>query len=738
MGAKKPTVLAIDDNQDNLTTLQAVLRDALPQITLLTASDGPQGLKLAAAEDPDVILLDIVMPGMDGFAVCRKLKASESLQSIPVIFLTARRTDKKSRIEAIEAGVEGFLTKPLDEIELVAQIQAMVKIRAANRLQEMEKEALAALVSERTRKLENELTERKKTEQALQESEGRYRGLYHSIRDAILVSDTDRNIIDCNPAFTALFGYARAEILGQQIRIVYENKAGFVRLGKALQAHDGNRPFLKTVNYKKKTGEIFPGETSVFYLKDDQGQVTGFIGLIRDITERQQAQQLLQESEEKFKKTFYTSPDSVNINRLDDGMYISINSGFTQITGYSEADVIGKTSLEINIWDNPEDRNTLVAGLKKSGAVQNLEAKFRMKDGHCVYGLMSAAVIDLQGVPHIVSVTRDINERKQNEQALRESEERFRGLYENATIGLYRTTPDGRILLANPALVQMLGYSSIEELRHRNLNQEGFEGGYSRSEFMARVEREGKIAGLESAWKRRDGRVIYIRESARVSRDEKGRVQYYEGTVEDITEGKLSMEALHRSLEGTVQVISRAVEARDPYTAGHERRVAELAYAIGQQMELAVALLEGIRMGALVHDIGKINLPAEILNKPTRLSALEYGLIKTHPQVGYDILLGIEFPWPIAEIVYQHHERVDGSGYPQGLQGDAICLEAKIVAVADVVEAMFSHRPYRPGLGIDKALGELQRGRDQQYNPEVVDACLQLFKEDKFSWASEA
>ncbi|HED14425.1 MAG TPA: PAS domain S-box protein [Gammaproteobacteria bacterium] len=542
MGVKDPTVLAIDGNRDNLITLQAVLRDALPRATILTASNGPQGLKLAGIDDPDVILLDIVMPGMDGVAVCRKLKASEQLKSIPVIFLTTRKTDKGSRIEALEAGAEGFITKPLDEIELVAQIHAMTKIKAANQLQRRGKEAPTAPVTARTRELKKELSER-----ALRESEERYRGLYNSIRDAILVADTHRNIIDCNAAFTSLFGYTQDEILGQQTLAVYENEANHAALGKALQVHYGDHPFLMTVNYKKKTGEIFSGETGVFYLKNDQGQVTGFIGLIRDVTTRQKVQQSLQESEEKFKKTFYTSPDSININRLEDGMYISINHGFTLIMGYSEADVIGKTSVEINIWGNPEDRNTLVAGLKKSGEVQNLEAKFRRKDASFVYGLMSATVIDLQGVPHILSITRDISERKQNEQALQESEERLRSLYENVTLGLYRTTPDGQVLLANPSLVHMLGYSSAEELRHRNLNQEDFEAGYSRSEFMERIEREGQIAGLESTWKCRDGRVIYIRESARVSRDEEGRVQYYEGTVEDITEYKRAEQRLRQA-----------------------------------------------------------------------------------------------------------------------------------------------------------------------------------------------
>jgi putative nucleotidyltransferase with HDIG domain len=193
-------------------------------------------------------------------------------------------------------------------------------------------------------------------------------------------------------------------------------------------------------------------------------------------------------------------------------------------------------------------------------------------------------------------------------------------------------------------------------------------------------------------------------------------------------------EQLRASLIGTVVAVSRAVGARDPYTAGHQQRVSQLSRAIAQEMGLDSEWVDGLRMGASIHDIGKIYLPAEILSKPTKLTDLEYELIKSHAQVGYDILKDIVFPCPVAEIAHQHHERLDGSGYPQGLKGEEICLEARIVAVADVVEAMVSHRPYRPSLGIDKALAEIKLGRGSSYDAEVADACLRLFAENKFSF----
>ncbi|MGV3740848.1 MAG: HD domain-containing phosphohydrolase [Burkholderiaceae bacterium] len=191
-------------------------------------------------------------------------------------------------------------------------------------------------------------------------------------------------------------------------------------------------------------------------------------------------------------------------------------------------------------------------------------------------------------------------------------------------------------------------------------------------------------------------------------------------------------EKLRKSLVDSIQAIANMVELRDPYTAGHEARVAQLAAAIAEEMGLDEDRIEGIKLAALIHDVGKIKVPAEILNKPGRLSPIEFELIKLHPQSGYDVLKDIQFPWPISRIVYQHHERIDGSGYPNGLRGDQILLESKILTVADVVESMQSHRPYRPGLGIDAALEEITRHRGIWYDESVCDACLRLFREDRY------
>ena len=205
--------------------------------------------------------------------------------------------------------------------------------------------------------------------------------------------------------------------------------------------------------------------------------------------------------------------------------------------------------------------------------------------------------------------------------------------------------------------------------------------------------------------------------------------------VRNITDRKQAAEKMRKALGATVQAIAVTVETRDPYTAGHQRRVADLARAIATEMNLPIDIIDSISMAAAIHDLGKISVPAEILSKPTKLTNLEFNLIKTHSQSGYDILKDIDFPWPIARIVLDHHERINGSGYPHGLTGDNILLESRIIAVADVVESMGSHRPYRPSLGIEVALEEIEKHKGTFYDNTVADACLRLFRGKGFQLA---
>lgn len=363
MGNDAPVILAIDDNKDNLIVLCAIIGEVIPEVKILTAQNSNEGLELAKTEKPDVILLDIKMPGTDGYEVCRILKQNDDLSHIPVIFVTSLKAERDIRIKALEAGAEGFLSKPVDDVELAAQMRAMIKIKEANNLKRIEKERLESLVSERTKKLNEELSMRQKIEEEL----------------------------------------------------------------------------------------------------------------------------------------------------------------------------------------------------------------------------------------------------------------------------------------------------------------------------------------------------------------------------------KISNTKLQKTLRGTINTLASIVEIGDPYTSGHQKRVAELSKAIALKLGLDKDMIKTVSTASIIHDIGKITIPQSILSKPGKLSEIELSLIQTHSQSGYDMIKNIEFNGPIADIILQHHERLDGSGYPNGLKGKDIIIEARIVGVADVVEAMSSHRPYRPALGIDEAIKEITKNKGKLYDTKIVDIFLELISDKSFT-----
>ncbi len=337
---------------------------------------------------------------------------------------------------------------------------------------------------------------------------------------------------------------------------------------------------------------------------------------------------------------------------------------------------------------------------------------------------------------------RLVGEKRRAEGDLRASEERFREFVEKANDIICTHDLEGNFTSANPAATRIYGYSP-EEMLQLNIAD------IVDPEYLplARQKVQEKLEG--SPWTKpyelltysKEGKPVWVEVSARLL-ERAGQPVEVLGIARDITERKRaeeelrqSFEKLRRAFEGTVIVLVSAVEMKDPYTAGHQRRVTQLTCAIANELGLPKEQIEGLRMASLIHDLGKTTIPAEILSKPGPLSELEYGMIQAHPQVGHDVLNGtIEFPWPVAQIVLQHHERMNGSGYPQGLKGKEIMLEARILAVADVVEAMASYRPYRPAHGIDKALEEISQNRGVLYDPEVVDACLKLFTEKGFAF----
>ncbi len=483
------------------------------------------------------------------------------------------------------------------------------------------------------------------------------------------------------------------------------------------------------------------------------------------------------------------------------------------------------------------------------------------------------------------AVLRRVLDQRDKQRVASEAESQYRRLFEHLPLGLYRATPGGRILEANPAMTQLLRLPDSADMATLD-TQQVYMDPQRRAEWLAELDSRDVVKDFVAEFKRPDGERIWVRENTRAVRDDAGRIQYYEGSLEDITARKkaemalqaseqelavvfdnapfmmllldrklrirkanravthfvrrdkrsllgkpmaralncalavrrdesggrsrlmadcrecticrqsentlmnnishekvevripvvlerhkqdrdflvtttpvrighhrmtllvlqditeqkkvarLAVESrgeLERAMGAVIHALAEMLATRDPYTAGHQQRVADLASAIGLEMGLGEDQVAGIRMASIIHDLGKVAVPSEILTKPGRLTRLEFDIMKMHPQVGHDILSKLTFPWPVADVALQHHERLDGTGYPQGLQGDEIRIEARIVAVADVVEAMASHRPYRPSLGITRALEEITRQKGSRYDPDVVDACVALAGREGFA-----
>lgn len=497
--------------------------------------------------------------------------------------------------------------------------------------------------------------------------------------------------------------------------------------------------------------------------------------------------QLEQVSAEEIKDLYEHAP--CGYHSLDkDGLIVRINDTELAWLGYAREELLGKVRFPDLL--TPESRATFQQNFpkfKQQGWIHNLDFDLVRKDGTTFPVLINATAIQ-DGDGNFVmsrSAVYDMSERHQAEKTQQRLNRSLK-LLSRCNMALVHSTNEAELLDAICKLIvetggyrmAWVGYAEYgEDKRVLPVAQQGFEEGYLNNANITWADsargrgptgmamREGitqvnqnfltnpKVAPWREAAIQHGYQssvalplrlneptsgalMIYATEPDAFSEEE---VRLLEELASDLAFGIVTIRMqndrnriqgiLQESLENTIQAVAATLEMCDPYTAGHQRRVAQLAKAIAQEMGLPDERVHALGLAASIHDLGKIKIPAEILSKPGNLTPLEFAMIKRHAQSGYEILKDIAFPWPIAQWIQQHHERFDGTGYPQGLKGDEILLEARILAVADVVEAMFSHRPYRPGLGLDAALEEISRNRSVSYDPAVVDACIKLFRE---------
>ncbi|MEA3238735.1 MAG: PAS domain S-box protein [Candidatus Bipolaricaulota bacterium] len=517
----------------------------------------------------------------------------------------------------------------------------------------------------------SDVTELKNTERALQESESRYRDIVHYQTECIDRWLPDGTLTFVNDAYCKYYGKSRKELIGSNwIDVVAkEDRKEIQAYMKRSRASVTPQDPISVTEHREiaSDGKTHWMEWTDQAIFDEQGKLTGFQSVGKDVTKRKKAQ----EEEEQLLQ----QQSAMNRLSLALSSSTSLQSIYETVYKYV-AELIATDAFYISSYDKTEQLIRAEYVRDEYGHVVDTTTLPPLNLEKPGYGTQSQVIRSGKPmyIPDIFQFMEDIQVS-------------------------YDIAPDGTVTK------DTVPYAKQEDVL--------------RSELLSPMLLRGEVTG-----------VIGV---------ESKQVDAYTQTDLDLLSGLANVAAvaienahlqehLKKTLGDTIRVVGLTTEMRDPYTARHQERVTNLACAIAREMSIPEGQIEGIHAAGLMHDIGKIAIPAEILTKPSQLSELEFQLIRRHPEVAYSILKNVEFPWPIAQIVLQHHERMDGSGYPNGLKGDQILLEARILAVADVVEAMSSHRPYRAALGLDAALDEIKQGKGRLYDPDVVDACLALFE----------
>ncbi|NNM82642.1 MAG: PAS domain S-box protein [Burkholderiales bacterium] len=575
--------------------------------------------------------------------------------------------------------------------------------------------------------LSEKMISAKAREAVAEESERRFRALFeHSPAGMVAVEHSTGRILQANRLAQEMFGYAEAALQSMKLPdLIHPQDREEIWKGG----------YFGEKRHVRSDGSIFWAQMSV------SGFAAGYslVSFI-DITSRRRMEEDLRR-QKHISQNYLDTVQAFMVALDEDGKISMINRAGCEMLGFSESELLGKDWFEIALPD-PEERQALrplFEKFLKEGFtdLEYHENRILRRDGGTIMMAWRNSLLrdDAGRIIGTLSSGQDITEKVRAENALRETNERLALFIEHAPAALAMFDREMRYLAVSRRWIsnyklegkQIVGRSHYEIFpeipeRWKELHRRGLKGEVLRNEEDLFVREEGRKQWLK--WEIRPwhaaGKTV-------------GGILIF---TEDITERKNFEEKigqyvkqLEKSMEGTLLAVSNMVEQRDPYTAGHERRVGIVSSDIAREMGYPEEKCRELQLVGLVHDIGKIGIPTEILSKPGRLTQVEYELVKTHVERGHEIIRDIDFSFPVAEIIYQHHERMNGSGYPRGLKGEEILPEARILAVADVVESMASHRPYRPARGLEAALAEIEQNRETLYDASVVDVLLRMIRE---------
>ncbi|MFQ5661462.1 MAG: PAS domain S-box protein [Gammaproteobacteria bacterium] len=637
-----------------------------------------------------------------------------------------------------------------------------------------------------------DITDWKEMEDVLRENKQQLDTMTNSIQDAMIMLDNEGNVAFWNDAAEKLFDHKKKEVIGRPLieLIIPERYREDHLNGYKTFSETGQGPIIGQMvelYALHKDGTEFPIELSASsLLLHDKWHA---VGIIHDITKRKQ----LEQKETSLGNIIRFSLNEIYIFDSETLKFIDVNTCARNNLGYTMEEFQELTPIDLKKEFTPETFRELINPLR-SGVEEKIvfESTHERKDGTSY-----PVEVHLQLMPYLekdafVAFILDITERKKIERELKISMKAMSAL-SACNEALVRAKSEDAItkevcnIITSKIGYQLAWVGYAEKDRNKTVRpvaQSGFDEGYLeqadirwddtphgqgpsgraiknrhtivrgdiQDDSMFEPWREAAILhGFRSViaipLKLEDDifgtLTIYAEETFAFSQEAVALLQemaddlaYGINALRTQVEKKAYSNQMQESLISTIEAIAMTVEKRDPYTAGHMQRVAQLSVVIAKELGLSEEQVKGIDLGASIHDIGKIYIPAEILNRPGKLTAAEFEIIKSHTQVGYDIIKGVNFPWPVAEMILQHHERLDGTGYPNGLKGDEIKYEAQILAVADVVEAVSAHRPYRAALGIEKALEVIRQGKGTHFNPDIVDTCIKIIEQDKFEFTS--
>jgi PAS domain S-box-containing protein len=702
----KAKIMIVEDETIVARDIQKSV-EAMGYLVCAVASSGKEAIQKADETRPDLALMDIVLKGaMDGVEAAGQIGARFK---IPIVYLTAY-DDEDILQRAKTTTPYAYITKPFNDRELHIAIEmALYKSQAETKIRKVEQRLAAVL---------------------------------RSVGDAVIASDKEGQVTFMNPTAEKLTGWKQEEAFGKKLTEVLNIREEEL---KGLEKHLVEKVIAQglIINLLEDHMLVAKDRTETLIsdsaapIRDDDGETSGTVLVFRDVSERKKAEDALIEAAREWQITFDSTNDAIWI--LDqDNRILRANKTAEHFFHRPLGEMIGKHCWKIVHGTEQPIPECPILRMRKN---LNRESMELQAAGERWFEVNVDPILDAAGrylgAVHIVS---DITERKQAEEALRKSEANYRQLFDNSPSGIYKVDfRTGKFLKANDAMCKYLGYGQEEITSLSLYDVLTDESKQLFSERLNKMMRREEVAeNPEFEIVDNEGKRRWVQLNTKYFYDSEG-LAGADVVAHEITERKQmekqlqdTLESLRKAVGTTIQVMVSAVETRDPYTSGHQSRSSDLARAITAEMGLPQDKIEGVRMAGSIHDIGKLSIPAEILSKPTKLTDIEFALIKEHAEKGYELLKDVESPWPLADIVYQHHERMDGSGYPRNLKGEEILIEARILAVADVVEAMASHRPYRPGLGIAAVLEEIEKNSGIFYDNTVAEACLRLFREKGF------